>query len=79
MAACTIVYSDTSPRERLVGRVVRASASRAEDPTFDSGLRCGDFAGSSHTGDLTTGNWHSSGQAPGVIGSTPGLAGTVSV
>ena len=43
---------------RLVGLVVKASASRAEDPEFESRLR-GDFSGSSHTSDLK--NWHSSG------------------
>ena len=31
------------------------SVSRAEDPGFDSRLRCGDFSGSSHTGDLKIG------------------------
>ena len=41
--------------DRLVGQVVKTSASRAEDPGFDSRLRGGDFAGSSHTGDLKMG------------------------
>ena len=40
---------------RFVGLVVNSSASRAEDPVFESRLRCGDFSGSSHTGDLNTG------------------------
>ena len=31
--------------DRLVGLVVKASASRAEDPGFGSGLQCGDFSG----------------------------------
>ena len=31
---------------RLVGLVVKASATRAEDPGFDSHLRRGDFSGS---------------------------------
>ena len=35
--------------DRLVHLVVKASASRAEDPGFNSCLRCGDFSGSSHT------------------------------
>ena len=35
--------------------VVKASASRAEDPGFNSRLRCGDFCGSSHTSDLKIG------------------------
>ena len=37
---------------RLVGLVVKASASRVEDLDFDSCLRRGDFSGSSHTSDL---------------------------
>ena len=39
---------------RLVGLVVKASASRSEDPGFESRLR-GIFSGSSHTGDLKIG------------------------
>ena len=42
---------------RLGGLVVKASASGAEDPGFESRLRR-DFSGSSHTSDLK--NWHSS-------------------
>ena len=38
-------------RYRLAGLVVKASASRAEDPGFESRLRR-DFSGSSHTSDL---------------------------
>ena len=30
---------------RLVGLVVKTPASKAEDPGFDSRLRCGDFSG----------------------------------
>ena len=37
---------------RLVGLVVKMSASRADDPGFDSRSRCGDFSRSSHTSDL---------------------------
>ena len=44
--------------DRLGGLVVKASASRAEGPGFESRLRR-DFSGSSHTSDLK--NWHSSG------------------
>ena len=33
---------------RLVGIVVKASVSRAEDPGFDSRLRCWIFSGSGH-------------------------------
>ena len=40
---------------RLVGLVVKASASRAEGPGFDSRLRRGDFCGSSHTSGLKIG------------------------
>ena len=42
-------------RDRLVGPVVKASASRAEDPWLDSRLRYGDFSGLSHTSDLKIG------------------------
>ena len=38
-----------------VGLVVKVSASRAEDPGFDSHLHCGDFLGSNHTSDLKIG------------------------
>ena len=41
-------------QDRLVGRVVKASASRAEDPGFKSRWRR-DFSGSSHTSDLNIG------------------------
>ena len=40
---------------RLVGPVVKASASRAADPRFDSRLRHGDFSWSSHASDLNIG------------------------
>ena len=40
--------------DRLVGLVVKASASRAEDPGFKSRLRR-NFSGSSHTSDLKIG------------------------
>ena len=39
---------------RFVGLVVKASASGAEDPGFESRL-LRDFSGSIHTSDLTTG------------------------
>ena len=42
------------PPNRLGGLVVKASASRAEDPGFESRLRR-DFSGSSHTSDLNIG------------------------
>ena len=41
--------------ERLVGLVVKASASRTEDPGFESRLRQ-DFSWSSHTSDSKTGS-----------------------
>ena len=40
--------------DRLGGQVVKASASRAEDPGFESRLRR-DFSGSIHTSDLNIG------------------------
>ena len=40
---------------RLVGLVVKASASRAEDPGFESRLRR-DFSGASHTNDFKIGS-----------------------
>ena len=40
---------------RLVGLVVKVSASRAKDPGIDSCLFCGDFSGPSHTSDLKIG------------------------
>ena len=36
--------------------MVKASASRAEDPAFDFVLRCEDFSGLSHTSDLEIGS-----------------------
>ena len=47
---------EIAPRlsHRLVGPVVEASASRAEDPGLESRLRR-DFSGSSHTSDFTIG------------------------
>ena len=36
----------------LVGLVVKVSASKAEDPVFDSRLPLGDFYGPSHTSDV---------------------------
>ena len=39
------------PCDRLAGLMVKASASGAEDPWFESRVRL-DFSGSSHTSDL---------------------------
>ena len=46
-----VVFTD---KDRLVGLMVKASASRAEDPGFESRLRQ-DFSGSSHTSDFKIG------------------------
>ena len=64
---------------RLVGLVVKASASRAEDPGFESRLRPGFFRGRviPVTSELAL-EWLPC-QAPGVIGSVLGLVGPVSV
>ena len=63
----------------LVGKVVKASASGAEDPEFDSRLRRGDYSGSSHTGDFKIGTPWLPCHAPGVMGSALGLVDPVSV
>ena len=56
---------------RLVGRVVKASASRAEDPRFESRQRRGVFfSGSSHTSDLQNGTPVAT--LPGVIAVSAG-------
>ena len=62
----------------LDGLVVKASASRAEDPGFESSLRW-DFSGSSHISDLNIGTPVATSQAPGVIGSALRLVDPVSV
>ena len=63
---------------RLAGLVVKVSASRVEDPGFESRLRR-DFFGSSHNGDLKLAFQWLPCQAPDVIGSVLGLVGPVSV
>ena len=58
---------------RLVGLVVKASASRAADPGLDSRSRRVDFSISSHTSDSKFGSPVAIPcQAPGVIGSALG-------
>ena len=55
---CNVMYMPCSvplSLDHLVVQVVEVSASRAEDPEFDSHLRCGDFFGLSHTSDLKIG------------------------
>ena len=59
---------------RVDGLVVKASASRAEDPGFESRFRR-DFSGSSYTSDSKIGTP----VALGVVGSVLGLVGPVSV
>ena len=49
--ACCKPLSEPNP---LVGLVVKASASKAEDPEFEFRLRR-DFSGSSHTSDIKIG------------------------
>ena len=71
--------SPYSLHDRLVSQVVKASASGAEDPEFDSRLRRWDFLGRviPVISKLAL-RWLPC-QAPGVIGSTLGLVGPVSV
>ena len=57
VAACAIVHTDSPPRNRLFGQVVKASASRAEDPEFESRRRR-DFSRVESYQWLR--NWHSS-------------------
>ena len=65
-------------KNRLVGLVVQASASRAEDPGFESRLQR-DFLGSSHTSDVKFALQWLPCQVPGLTGSALGLVGQVSV
>ena len=44
------------PIRKIIGLVVKASASKAEDRRFDSRLSSGEFSGSSHTSDLNIGS-----------------------
>ena len=62
----------------FVGLVVKASASGAEDPGFESRLRR-DFSGSTNTSDLKLALQWLPCQAPGIIGSALGLVCPVSV
>ena len=56
LSSCYKCLSFSCERYRLVGVVVKVSTLRAEDPGFDSHLRCGpDFSKSSHTSDLEIG------------------------
>ena len=49
-----VLRAETAELDRLAGLVVKASASGAEDPGFESRLRR-DFSGSSHSSDLNIG------------------------
>ena len=71
--ACSSVISITYG---LAGLVIKASASGAEDPGFESCLQR-DFSGSRHTSDIKIGTPVAA--APGVIGSALGLFHSVSV
>ena len=61
--ACTVLSSSAAlellsvvcKTNRLVGLVVKTSASRAENPGFDSRLHERDFSWSSHSGDFKIG------------------------
>ena len=77
-SAALEVDAFTSVPHLLVGLVVKASASRAEGPGFES-CRLRDFSGSSHTSDLNVGTPVATFQAPGVMGPVLGLVGPVSV
>ena len=50
-----VLWTASPAGDRLVGLVVKASASRAEDPGFESRLRRDFFSGSSHTSDSKIG------------------------
>ena len=62
----------------LVGLMVKAFDSRAEDPGFESHL-LQDFSSLSHTSDLKMGIQWLPCQVPGVTGSALGLVGLVSI
>ena len=66
-----------SRNNRLVDLAVKASASRAVDPGFDSRLPPGDFSGSSQTSDLKLVLHWLLWQAPGDIELKLGLVGPV--
>ena len=76
MACCLDI---AQPNDRLVGLVVKVSASEVEYPVFDSCLCGWDFSRSSHTSDLKLALQWLPCQAPSVIGSVLGLVGLVSV
>ena len=54
LSFCLMITTDARflNAKRLVGLVVKASASRAEEPGFDSRLLRWDFSGWRHTSDL---------------------------
>ena len=76
------VPAELSPRtDRLVGLVVKASASREADLGSIPAFAMDVFPRSSHASDLLIGTPVAAlaGQAPGTVGSALGLVGPVSV
>ena len=65
--------------DRLVGLVVKASASRVADPRFVSRLRHWDFSRSSHTSNLEIVLQWLPCQESGIIVSVLGLVGLMSI
>ena len=55
MVNTDLLFCHLHTSHRLAGLVVKASASREEDPGFESRLRRDFFPGSSHTSDLKIG------------------------
>ena len=77
MCVCVCVSLSLSlSLSSLVGLLIKASASRGEDPGLESRLRR-IVLGSSHTSDQKTGTPVAARKAPGVIGSVLGLVGPV--
>ena len=75
----SVSYHYTSTHDRLVGLVVKAAASRAEDPGFESRLRRDFFRGRVITVISKLALQWLPCQALSIIGSVLGLAGPVSV
>ena len=77
--AFELLFVSNLPRDRFVGLVVKASASRAEDPRFDSRLRVGIFPGRVIPVTYKLALQWLPCLAPGVLGSALGLVGPVPV
>ena len=71
----SLITTSIKPMKCLIGLVVKASASRAEDPGFESCWRR-DFSRSSHTSDLNIGTPC---QMPGITETVLGLVSPLSV